>query len=96
MAQTTVYTCDICKQSKSNDDLLKIKVTAGTYRGVRIAGFTGATTLEVDICKECLKKKGFVVESKKEEEEQDAKKNQKTLEDKLYDILEDMGVAFQE
>ncbi|OYP38089.1 hypothetical protein CG709_05640 [Lachnotalea glycerini] len=96
MAQTTVYTCDICKQSKSNDDLLKIKVTAGTYRGVRIAGFTGATTLEVDICKECLKKKGFVVESKKEEEEPDAKKNQKTPEEKRHENKEERGGADQE
>jgi len=96
MAQTTVYTCDICKKSKSYEDLLKIEVTAGSYNGVKIAGFSGSTVLKVEICTECLKKKGFIVESKKEEEEQHAKQNKKTLEDKIYEILGDMGVAFQE
>ena len=50
----------------------------------------------IEICPDCLKKKGFVVEAKKENEEQVATQNKKTLEDKIYEILEDMGVAFQE
>lgn len=96
MAQTTVYTCDICKQSKSSEDLLKLEITAGSYQGLKIAGCSGSKTLKVEICKDCLKKKGFIVESKKEEEELHAKQNVKTLEEKIYEILEDMGVAFQE
>jgi len=96
MAQTTVYTCDICKKSKSSEDLLPLKVDTGAYNGVSIAGFRGSTVLKVEICKDCLKKKGFIVESKKEEEQQHAKQNKKTLEEKIYEILEDMGVAFQE
>ena len=35
MAQTTVYTCDICKQRKSNGDLAKINVKTD---GIRIKG----------------------------------------------------------
>jgi len=96
MAQTTVYTCDICKKSKSFEDLLKLEVTAGSYNGVKIAGFSGSTVLKVEICTECLKKKGFIVDFKEETKEQDAKQNKKTLEEKIYEILEDMGVAFQE
>ena len=94
MAQTTVYTCDICKQSKSKDDLAKITVRS---EGIRMKG-VGYNGIQIDICPDCLKRKGFVVEIKenKEEIEQIAMQNKKTLEDKIYDILSDMGVMFEE
>lgn len=90
--RTEVFTCDICKQSKSKDDLSKIKVTT---EGISIKNF-GYRGLEIDICPDCLKKKGFVVDAKPEAKEQIEAKNGKTLEDKIYDFLSDMGVAFQE
>jgi len=90
--RTEVFTCDICKQSKSKDDLSKIIVTT---EGIRIKDF-GYRELQIDICPDCLKKKGFIVEAKPEESEQVKAKNAKTLEDKIYDFLSDMGVAFQE
>lgn len=94
MAQTTVYTCDICKQSKSKDDLAKITVKSENIRmkGVPYGGIT------IDICPDCLKKKGFVVEERKTQEENDqtAMQNKVTLEDKIYDFLHDMGVVFEE
>ena len=93
MAQTTVYTCDICKQSKDRDDLARIDVRT---EGIRIKNCDRYNPLKIDICKDCLKKKGFLVEFKSEDGEQVEKQNKATLEDKLYDILEDMGVAFQE
>ncbi|RGC31510.1 hypothetical protein DWX41_11845 [Hungatella hathewayi] len=94
MARTEVYTCDICKQSKSKDDLAKITVRS---EGIRIKG-VGYNGITIDICPDCLKKKGFVVEEKltKEEQELDEKQNKATLEDKIYEILEDMGVVFEE
>lgn len=96
MAQTMVYTCDICKGSKDRNDLAKIKVHV---EGIRVKGVNmkyGA--LEIDICKECLKKKGFIVESKVDDDEnqQTEGRNRVTLEDQLYGILEDMGVVFAE
>lgn len=96
MAQTTVYTCDICKGSKDKNDLAKIEVTV---KGIRIKGVDDRYfPLKIDICKECLKKKGFIVEPKVDDEEnqQTEGRNRMTLEDKLYDILEDMGVVFAE
>lgn len=36
MAQTTVYACDICKQSKDRDNLTKIEVKT---EGVKIKGW---------------------------------------------------------
>lgn len=93
MAQTTVYTCDICKQSKDWGDLAKIEVKT---EGIKIKGCDRYSPLKIDICKDCLKRKGFLVEIKDDEKEQSEKQNKVTLEDKLYDILEDLGVAFCE
>lgn len=92
MAKTEVYTCDICKQSKSKNDLASISVTS---RGIEIKNTYGGIT--IDICPECLKKKGFVVEQKEIEAEREAvqKQNKQTLEDKICDFLIDMGVAFE-
>ena len=91
--RTTVYTCDICKQSKSYEDLAKIIVKA---EGIKIKDVNQYNGLEIEICSDCLKKKGFIVDFNKEDAEQTAAKNKVTLEDKIYEILEDMGVAFQE
>lgn len=94
MANTTIYTCDICKQSKSKEDLAKIKVSS---EGIRMKN-VGYNEIKIDICSDCLQKKGFIVEAKQTKEEQEVAeiKNKKTLEDKLLDILEDIGVAFAE
>jgi len=90
--KTEVYTCDICKQSKSQGDLARLNVKS---EGIRMKG-VGYNGITIDVCPDCLKKKGFIVECKKEEEEQAAKQNKQTLEDKIYDFLSDMGVAFVE
>ena len=93
MAQTTVFTCDICKQSKSKDDLAKITVKSD---GINIKG-VGYGGINIDICPDCLKRKGFVVEVKdKSELEQAGSQNKATLEDKIYEILSDMRVMFEE
>lgn len=93
MASTQIYTCDICKQSKSKDDLAKISVTT---EGLRIKGADRYNPLKIDICPDCLKKKGFIIEHKTEEELTEAQtKNSVSLEDKIYDFLRDMGVVFE-
>lgn len=94
MAQTTVFTCDICKQSKSKNDLAKITVRT---EGIHIKNQVNYTGIQIDVCPDCLRKKGFVVEAKTEEELEQAKKqNEVSLEDKIYDFLSDMGVVFAE
>lgn len=90
--RTEVYTCDICKQSKGGDDLAKINIKSD---GIRMKG-VGYNGITIDVCPDCLKRKGFVVEYKKEEEEQAAMQNKQTLEDRLYEFLSDMGVVFEE
>lgn len=94
MAETMVYTCDICKASKSKNDLARITVKTDGIR-MKDVGYRG---LEIDICPDCLRKKGFVVDfpENKDEQELAEMKNKATLEDKIYDFLVDMGVAFTE
>ena len=94
MARTTVFTCDICKQSKGKNDFAKITVKS---EGIRMKG-VGYNGINIDVCPDCLKKKGFVVEKKETEQENDqtAMQNKATLEDKIYDFLRDMGVLFEE
>lgn len=93
MATTTVFTCDVCKQSKDEKDLAKIEVKT---EGIRIKGLSKFNPLKIDICKECLKKKGFLVEFDEKNAGQAALHNKETLEDKLNGILEDLGVSFVE
>lgn len=93
MAQTTVYTCDICKKSKDEKDLSRISVIA---EGITIKEYNKYASLAIDFCKDCLREKGFIVEHKDEEEEMVKKQNIATLKDKLCEILEDMGVQFCE
>ena len=93
--KTQIFTCDICKQSKSENDLASISITT---RGITITKNHYHPALSVDICPDCLKKKGFVVNPKEENitEEEAVKKNEKTLENKFLEILEDLGVQFYE
>lgn len=93
MARTEIYTCDICKQSKSKDDLAKITVQTS---GIRMKNIYGGFT--IDVCPDCLKKKGIVVEPKKSDEEdrQAMKQNEVTLKDKILDILSELDVVFAE
>lgn len=93
--KTTNYICDRCKTSKSQEDLSQIKVNT---RGITISRNHYHSDIEFDICKDCLKKKGFIVNPIPEEqdEEEVKKANNKTLENKLLEILEDLGVQFYE
>ncbi len=92
--KTTVHTCDICKQSKSEGDLSSISVTT---RGITMLANHHHPPVQIDICKGCLEKKGFIIERPAEMDESEiGKRNVKTLEDKLFDILEDLGVSFHE
>lgn len=84
---------DIFKQSKGKNELAKIEVKS---EGIRIRNCDRYSPLKIDICKDCLKRKGFLVEIKDEEAEQAEMQNKATLKDKLYEILDDLGVAFIE
>lgn len=92
--QTTNYIGDICKTSKSKEDLSALYVKT---RGITISPNKYHSDIGFDICQDCLKKKGFIVNPVPREQEEDAgKTNCKTLENKILEILEDLGVQFYE
>lgn len=93
--QTTNYICDMCKTSKSKEDLCQMRVST---QGLKIKEGSYYNELKVDICKECLEKKGFIINPKTDTEkaEETEKKNSQILESKLIDILVDLGVQFYE
>ncbi len=90
--ETITHICDVCKQSKSKEELARLEVKSSGLEFLdRYA------TKKVDICKSCLEKKNFIV-SKREDKTPDEiqKINNKNLEDKIIDILSDLGVQFYE
>ncbi len=92
--KTTNYICDTCKTSKSKEDLCQMRVTTN---GLKINEGGYYNELNVDICKDCLEKKGFIINPKPElTDEEIKKKNSQTLENKLIEILDDLGVQFYE
>lgn len=90
--KTITHICDLCKQSKGEKELAHLEIRS---RGLGI--FDSYRTLEVDICKSCLEKKGFIVNRKEGQSDADIQKaNGQNLEDKIVDILNDLGVQFYE
>ena len=92
--KTTTYICDKCKKSVGAEDLIEIKFSANLIK--KPSGYYSPQLINKDICKKCLEEKGLIIEFNKEKYEQDLKKNEKTIEDKILEFLEDLGVAFQE
>lgn len=91
-----VHSCDICKQEKSARELAKLEIRSAGGINIKDANGYFGTGHILDICPDCLKKYGFDVEPKHDEEyKAQAAQNRKTLEDKILDILDDLGVSFQ-
>jgi hypothetical protein len=92
---TKTYICDVCKKSVGESELYGVSVSItvpkkpDTYSQKLL-------TINKDICEECLKNKGIVVDIPEDKKNKISESNKKTLESKLIDILEDLGVAFQE
>lgn len=94
--KTTTYICDVCKKSVSDKELVGIEVGVENICFEPTGGYKRAKA-RLEICKDCLRKKGFVIQTvTKENETEVASQNQKTLESKIIDLLEDLGVAFVE
>ena len=92
--KTTTYICDKCKKSVGAEDLIEINFSANLIK--KPNGYYSSQPINKDICKKCLEEKGLIIEFNEEKYEQDLKKNEKTIEDKILEFLEDLGVVFQE
>lgn len=94
--KTTTYICDVCKKSVSEMELIPIEVNVENICFESTNGYRRRKA-KLEICKDCLRKKGFVIEPvTKDTEEEISVKNTKTLEAKIIDMLYDLGVAFHE
>lgn len=90
--ETITHICDICKQSKGKEELARLEI-----RSSGLEFLDRYTTKKVDICKSCLEKKNFIVNMREDKKLDDIQKiNNKNLEDKIIDILSDLGVQFYE
>ena len=92
---TKTFICDLCKKSVGEMELLPLEVNLTMPKSP--SGYAQRLTVKKDICKDCLEKKGIVIKlADHSETEKITQSNQKTLETKLIEILEDLGVAFAE
>lgn len=95
---TKTFICDKCKKSVGETDLRQISVKI-TKSGVPSYDRLNIS-VDKDVCIDCLKKANIVTEMTPEEKEKKGAeiqaKNVKTVEDKLLELLEDLGVAFAE
>ena len=92
--KTTTYICDKCKKSVGAEDLIEIQFSAILIKKPNL--YNSSQTIKKDICKKCLEEKGLIVEFDQEKYEQNLNKNEKTIENKILEFLEDLGVVFQE
>ena len=90
--ETITHICDICKQSKGKEELARLEI-----RSSGLEFLDRYTVTKVDICKSCLEKKNFIVNKREDKKLDDIYKiNNKNLEDKIIDVLSDLGVQFYE
>lgn len=89
------HVCDICKQTKTKDEMIQMYLSQRNVYSCKVKIIDNE--LKLDICPDCLKKKGIVIEKTEEESvEEILKKNEKTIQEKLTEILDDLGVTFYE
>lgn len=91
---TKTFICDICKNSVGETELCEVGVSIKRPQNP----YTTMLTCKKDICKKCLEKKGIVTETTgdRAKDIQSETTNQKTIESKLIELLEDLGVQFTE
>lgn len=93
--KTTTYICDVCKKSVGESDLTTLSIQMKACKAPN--GYASTFTVNKDVCKDCLEKKGIlIVVPDGQKHENVVAQNQKTLESKFIEILEELGVQFQE
>lgn len=90
---TKTFICDICKKSVGESELKTLSIS---MKGVIAPnGYTTTQSASKDVCRGCLEEKGILSSLPDGQKYEDVSaKNQKSLADKLIDILEDLGVSF--
>lgn len=87
------HVCDMCKQTKTKDEMVTLELSQSYGSKVRIIG----NRQRIDICPECMKKKGIVIEKTEEQTQEEVyQKNERTIREKFIEILADLDVSFYE
>ncbi|HEX3026392.1 MAG TPA: hypothetical protein VHR42_04090 [Clostridia bacterium] len=92
---TKTFICDKCKKSVGETELYSVEVELNRPTG----GYSSRMhSAHKDICKECLKTLGIIVDAPEDakEREKQTSKNQKTFENRICNFLSDLGVLFEE
>lgn len=99
---TKTFICDVCKKSVGETELCQVEANVKVPRQDNCRSMKSVSTkfanCDKDVCKDCLVKKGILIELSEDDKERanQVASNQKTLESKLIDILSDLGVLFEE
>ena len=93
MAKKMVFSCDKCGKEVNSQELVEIDVTTRNIKIKGCDGWLGHSPLHIEICKDCISEYGFKIEPA-ENNSHVAEQNRMTLEDKMFDILQDLGVCF--
>ena len=92
--KTVTYICDKCGKSVGETELVSLSFSAQFIKHPN--GYNSSQSAKKDVCKNCLREKGLITEYTKETHDADIQKTEKTMETKLIEFLEDLGVSFQE
>ena len=92
--KTTTYICDKCQKTVEKEELVPLEICGAII--TELNPYIHTTVISKDICKTCLTEKGLLIKYNHETYKEDRKHNEKTLEDKMLEILEELGVAFLE
>lgn len=89
------HVCDICKQTKSKDDMVQLELMQRSKYTSKFKLM--ANDIKLDLCQDCLKKKGIIIERSEEQVEEDRlAHNEASFRDKFIELLVDCDVQFYE
>lgn len=90
------HVCDVCKQSKTKDDMVQLELSQRDRYSNKLQMIK--SNIKLDICQDCLKKKGITIEKSENEEDESGRlvHNEVTFRDKFIDLLVDCDVQFYE
>ena len=96
---TKTFICDDCKASKAEEDLFTLNLSI--EKSEKSSRYLKCGSCKRDVCKDCLKKHGILTEADPNDiaakkEEQAANEKKCSVENKLVELLEYLGVAFTE
>lgn len=96
MATKTIYTCDNCGNEVDKKDLCSIEVNLRYDYKPNCGYNNNVRTVRKDICVDCLESMGLKVKVPQVLRTNELTQNQKTLEEKCIEILQEFGVKFEE